>query len=1309
MKIFPDQAHIEQIRKRLWCGREFGQAAVMVGAGFSRNAEKISNSTPNFPLWGNLAELIYKSLYPPENFPGQDYEKMKLRATSSAATLRLASEYETVFGRSALDDLLLQSIPDTYYLPKRLHELLLSLPWSDVFTTNYDTLLERTLPAIHDRKYDVIRIASDIPGRMKPRIVKLHGSFPSHRPFILTEEDYRTYPTRFAPFVNMVQQAIMENAFCLLGFSGEDPNFLYWSGWVRDNLGPTAPPIYLCNLLNLSASERRLLESKKIIPIDLSPLFPVSDWFDPELRYAKALEWFLLNLMYGAPPNVVRWPIPSTGNIWKPSDGLPAIPSGPTPLSNPGEQSPDDIFASLQAEDLEKLYKVWRRTRQEYPGWVVAPRDNRESLWDYTERWVEPVLHSIDKLSPPQNLFLLYELNWRLETTLTPLFLNWVEIIEPILHTFNPYPRLVKLEEASIRPDKDEYKHLDWKAIGEVWVQLTFALAREAREDQDEKRFRLWMDRLRGVVKQRVEWQARWFYEDCLFYLFQLNQEKVRATLEEWPEIYDLPLWEVKRASILAELGELKEAEKVAEVALDKIRSRLQPYAIDYTLLSEEGWTMVLLKIIKDNKWGAEKDFVAQYRDRWEKLRSYRCDPWPDIETLESIVDRPRPIPKPEREITKGFDPGRVSPTYHFFSGLNITDIRPAFAFLRMLEEGGSSVRCGMVISEAVINSAKWIELFAPLWSISAMIRAGKEKEIKKWFDRIFVATLTQDEVDRLNQLFIASFTQSTQDLINNPQKISLDAASFSQRQVTLLSELLSRLCFRFSAVQLTQLFQLALNMYRQPIFRNYHSLHDCVNTLFQRLLYAMPQSEVLQRIPQLLSLPIPTEGEFEVQEPQLWAEPFAYIKWLENSKLDTGVDRSAWSAPIAHFIRVVESGTAEARGRAVLRLAKLHEIEGLTSEENEAFARALWSRIDPDTGLPSDTGLMNFSFLILPETDRGRAKENFRKYLLSTDFPRMVRRSTTTDGKQFERVGIGPSTNRFIREWLAGTLSLLPQNEKKEQKFVDWTPNEVIQLLQKVAAWWDDEKGELREDDVSSIFSVSGKLREQFSSLVELMALVILPRLRDVDTKTKNLARRVLSEMEQSGFDVQPALPMVLFIDPASYDEVTQKLRIGLISLERKEVRAAISGLCNWLAQSFKQYIPAPPADLLNDLVNKVVARRQPGLDVAVGQLSMLIKRLPELLNGSQIEALCVALEYLAKETELPSKLERETISDLSTIIAISDRPEYRALAAELAHQLFIYFTSRNKEVPSILVKWREICQNDPLPEVRRVWQQIV
>ena len=75
-------------------------------------------------------------------------------------------------------------------------------------------------------------------------MIKLHGSFPDIRPFIITEEDYRTYPQRFPEFVNTVRQSLIENVLCLIGFSGDDPNFLSWIGWLRDVMGEQASPVY---------------------------------------------------------------------------------------------------------------------------------------------------------------------------------------------------------------------------------------------------------------------------------------------------------------------------------------------------------------------------------------------------------------------------------------------------------------------------------------------------------------------------------------------------------------------------------------------------------------------------------------------------------------------------------------------------------------------------------------------------------------------------------------------------------------------------------------------------------------------------------------------------------------------------------------------------------------------------------------------------------------------------------------------------------------------------------------------------------
>jgi SIR2-like domain len=87
------------------------------------------------------------------------------------------------------------------------------------------------------RTYHPVTKAGELTTAFAPRIVKLHGSFPTQTPFIITEDDFRTYPRKFVPFVNTVQQSLLENSFVLIGFSGDDPNFLEWTGWIRDEFG----------------------------------------------------------------------------------------------------------------------------------------------------------------------------------------------------------------------------------------------------------------------------------------------------------------------------------------------------------------------------------------------------------------------------------------------------------------------------------------------------------------------------------------------------------------------------------------------------------------------------------------------------------------------------------------------------------------------------------------------------------------------------------------------------------------------------------------------------------------------------------------------------------------------------------------------------------------------------------------------------------------------------------------------------------------------------------------------------------------
>lgn len=116
--------YLNEIAERLWANR----ASVMIGAGFSKNS---SNA---YPDWNQLADLFYQQAHGVKPDPSkQKYMN----------PLRLAEEVQAAAGRPVLESLLSSNIPDLEIQPSNLHVELLEFPWVDVFTTNYDTLLER--------------------------------------------------------------------------------------------------------------------------------------------------------------------------------------------------------------------------------------------------------------------------------------------------------------------------------------------------------------------------------------------------------------------------------------------------------------------------------------------------------------------------------------------------------------------------------------------------------------------------------------------------------------------------------------------------------------------------------------------------------------------------------------------------------------------------------------------------------------------------------------------------------------------------------------------------------------------------------------------------------------------------------------------------------------------------------------------------------------------------------------------------------------------------------------------------------------
>ena len=132
---------------------------------------------------------------------------------------------------------------------------------------------------------------------------------------------------------------------------------------------------------------------------------------------------------------------------------------------------------------------------------------------------------------------------------------------------------------------------------------MLLALLRYYREEGMLQEWGLTYERLEKVLGQLApEHRADLHYQSVLFSIFALDIPAAREKLAGWRVDDNLPFWSVKKAGLLAELGEIKQAIFLVDQSLKRIREKLnlKPITSDYTLVSQEAYTMVLLRYLRN-------------------------------------------------------------------------------------------------------------------------------------------------------------------------------------------------------------------------------------------------------------------------------------------------------------------------------------------------------------------------------------------------------------------------------------------------------------------------------------------------------------------------------------------------------------------------------------------------------------------------------------------------------------------------------------------------------------------------------------
>lgn len=862
--------YVEQLRQGLWSTQTFGPVAVLVGAGFSRNAEITDPSGRPLVDFVGLARLMWHELNPGGgNAPVLD-------------PIEIATEYEALFGRHKLDEFLRRSLPDAGYHPARIHRLLLSLPWADVFTTNWDTLLERAALAVVDRKYSIVASRDTIVGSWRPRIVKLHGSFPNQPPFIVTREDYRGYPRTHALFVNTVQQAVMECSLCLLGFSGSDPNFLAWSGWVHDNLGDSAPPIYLIGVLDLTERQRTALERRRVTPIDLAEVFPREQWPEPAIRHKLANEWFLLCLADGN-PDPTSWPSLSrreASEKWTPD-----------PNSNFPERL-DPWSKRLKLMSLGDILEC-------YPGWLACPLEQRTILEHTIRRRVREF--SVSEAT---------EQDWR-------MILRLWEILLYVL----PWPWLEKLQEAVSSWDMSN---------SEARYGLAIGCLRQLRYSRRLDLHAALAKSLGSLVPPTAVCQALLCREIATASLEALDFEKVELAIAQWPQLPTAFRLELARTGILAELHRTSEALEKAQEVLQSIRASVAVGSQgSLEVPAIEGAAITLIDLLDSPE---RIPWRSRY-DRYKELSNWDCLPKDYFEAAERQLRRAL-VPRPS--IVPSFDVDSYTIHGYFEEGRTIAD---AAASLRLFEAFSIPFRCSRGLVKATFHSdlallaARHISCDSPTVSASVIVRTGEQDGIDTTFDQLAVARIREEDVRSIysmTRMFIeygCSMCEQRNSMMEWEAQL---AAAF---------ELQSRVFGRLSPVEVEDAVRVAIALAQRDVFYDGIALPRSVYQSLLRAFEMLGTGVSSDVVNQLLRLPIPARDR-RATGTQVWKEPLAGVR------LRVGADSTSqktWNRAICELLLTARDAEPTEAWPAIARLIFMHRWENLAPGHCEELGRILW------------------------------------------------------------------------------------------------------------------------------------------------------------------------------------------------------------------------------------------------------------------------------------------------------------------------------------------------------------------------------
>ena len=1035
-----------------------GHACLFVGAGFSKNATVLPGG--RMPVdWNELGDLFI------EKARGHKPDELERKYTN---VLRLAEEVECTIGRAELLNLISDAINDEKLEPSDIYMELLSFPWKDVFTTNYDTLLDRTAQLLDEqgkRVYSLITAPHLIGTSSQPFLMKLHGDIKDPDSIIITEEDYRKYPLQHQAMINHIQHSIMLETLVLIGFSGNDPNFIQWLGWVKDSLKSKQRKVYMLSVDRVSESEAKMFAKKNIDIVDLHDF--VREGASPHDNISEAIHYIAeIIKQREADAAFYRKEVLSWGLEYS------------------------------REEDINKQYQRWKAEREDYPGWLVMPREKRE-------RWANVGGFSLPKdklkeLNGSDDLLYLDLFNWRIEKCLFPIENSWEPIYLSVLNKYEPFEK---------RTNKD---------IKAAWVNIKLGLLRLYRQEAWHDKW-VALNKELGALEERFSkiQQCRLRYEQCLMAVYQSDFKELRTLLEKWPEQKEDYYWDIRRGSLWAEYLSLETGKKYTKRALDSIQQQLNAVTVEkdrYYWGSRLANAQAVWNCMAQANFSLDTTVSEEARNVWIELRSYD-DIWYEREFFSTNL---RPLEKAKQVITKAatFNLGRTKTTTNL-SG-NSMDYRVTYAFFLYYEDTAFPIHLPYLanVEKSTLEKALSVMIYcSPAIAECWLLRSGDPKVVDSVFNRRYLALHSANDITAAYKRYLG-YLKSLLVLDSETEE-----SPWGLVYRSILPEILSRLCMKVPYG--TRVITLG---YIDKIFKSKKTTnYRGVESLLSSLMASFSNDQISRLIPRIAVMSVGYNRRDEYL-----LEPFYYLNspTTYNSRIRPTVVKSLFN----------RLGKNEYNAKAIVfRLLFLMHQGALDINQQNKLMGILWSKSD-SYGFPEGTPFAKFAFLALPHPQNVDPQALLREYISKAILPKMENNSI---------VSITGGDIPLLNE-IRGTIN--------DNIIFDWDTKLLNAVCADIVSLWESDKHLLTEKKESFYLSVKEELKKRLVEVEMTLVSVVPKNLSLVNKKNRQALAKMIIEMEKYGI---PALRLKVAFSEILKDkiDIDCEIRKRLGSANEREI----------------------------------------------------------------------------------------------------------------------------------------------------------